>query len=542
MATARIVEPEVVTIDGQFNGTNAGPANRSGLSTAEHPTQLSTTISSLPYELISRIFAVYAVEFELLFDLSWTKLMLVCRRWHNIGLSDCALWGFIDASDPKTLKRTRIQLDRSGDTPLTVHIASFDIDVSASIPVFLQHAERICELHLAFHVVPVLVFANMLSRHSFPLLRSLQLDPSYLWLAAPEELSTTLPVATFKGAMPKLTTLDVSEFTLSWGLLRGLQSLSLTRAHDTGATPTFTKLLSVLDASPSLAYLKLHAVIPSPTPSEDYAVVPLPFLQSLRLKDRLEECSELFRHITISLDTRVSVTATSTIYNNTDTNLLVDLGNHIRGSSAPMVQCVQVTTPGVTFGATPLTVRTFTDISQPDTGKCHAAIFRLTVRPGTDNVLDRVMAQIFGALPCATITQLYCRMAARITVASWKILVPCLPALETVYTFPDGGGERLFNALIEFSEAQGGEMFPPLRHIRLLTYQWTRGIPIHYEMQITRRALAALSKLLGLRHARGKPIEVLEIDVQPEPLNVGPDEWNGLVGRIVQHEDFVEDR
>ncbi|KAJ7467492.1 hypothetical protein FB451DRAFT_1482681, partial [Mycena latifolia] len=53
-------------------------------------------ICTLPNELLSHIFAVYAVESDALFNLEWTRIMYVCRHWHELVLAAHPLWAFIN--------------------------------------------------------------------------------------------------------------------------------------------------------------------------------------------------------------------------------------------------------------------------------------------------------------------------------------------------------------------------------------------------------------------------------------------------------------
>ncbi|KAJ7112114.1 hypothetical protein C8R44DRAFT_582820, partial [Mycena epipterygia] len=52
-------------------------------------------ISSLPNELLTRIFTIYAVESDTLGNLEWAKIMYVCHRWHDVVLVAQPLWAVI---------------------------------------------------------------------------------------------------------------------------------------------------------------------------------------------------------------------------------------------------------------------------------------------------------------------------------------------------------------------------------------------------------------------------------------------------------------
>lgn len=65
------------------------------ISALKHPRNTLVPISKLPNELLSRLFFDYARESGSLFDLQWTKLLLVCRRWNSVARQDQPLWSFI---------------------------------------------------------------------------------------------------------------------------------------------------------------------------------------------------------------------------------------------------------------------------------------------------------------------------------------------------------------------------------------------------------------------------------------------------------------
>ncbi|VDB86847.1 unnamed protein product [Peniophora sp. CBMAI 1063] len=49
----------------------------------------------LPPEILSHIFTLDAEKHKSLWSLKWTRLMLVCRRFREIGLQHCELWSYI---------------------------------------------------------------------------------------------------------------------------------------------------------------------------------------------------------------------------------------------------------------------------------------------------------------------------------------------------------------------------------------------------------------------------------------------------------------
>ncbi|KZV73235.1 hypothetical protein PENSPDRAFT_313018 [Peniophora sp. CONT] len=89
----------------------------------------------LPPELICTIFKECATSHEDLYYLRWTKLLLVCRRWHDIGVSTPKLWSFVECRFAaeraphripnqdqllRMVRRIDAQLLQAGTWPLTI--------------------------------------------------------------------------------------------------------------------------------------------------------------------------------------------------------------------------------------------------------------------------------------------------------------------------------------------------------------------------------------------------------------------------------------
>ncbi|KAJ7611411.1 hypothetical protein DFH06DRAFT_1485299 [Mycena polygramma] len=474
-------------------------------------------ISTLPNELIAKIFEMYAFLEGPPFDLKWTKVMLVCHRWHDVALSEQSLWGFIRDSFTHGMKQIQTQLERSGAAPLSVMIDSLDSPLYATV--ILQHAERLSELNLSGDAASILAFINVLSDHRFPLLQSIKLKPRY----NNPSTSITFPVAVFDGRAPA-----------SSSLLHGLRSLALDLAPDITDSP-FEKLLSVLNASPALTRVKLGRVVASQNPTQSYRVVSLPHLEILWIQEDVEICNALLRHVTIPPTTRVSIYGLGIRSGSNITDLLVPLRKHVRAPSAPTLRCLRIDAPGSYFMLTAFTVALVLNLEH------EAEAFLVNTHPPTDNLLRQIMSKVLKALPCTNITYLDCRSATAITITSWKAALALLPALETVYTSASEGAVRLFTALAELSDASlRGGVWPPLRRVHMYAHIWRR--IEDGNVDIVTPVLDALRLLLRARQACGTPLEVLEIEEQANSLGMAEAEWEALfelVGRFVRNgEDY----
>ncbi|VDC04496.1 unnamed protein product [Peniophora sp. CBMAI 1063] len=95
-------------------------------------------IDRLHPEILSHIFFVHARDNDELYTLRWTRVLLVCKRWHDVATGTQCLWSYIniscavrphdpdpsdiEAHDSPDVRRIDAQLTRAGMSPLTVII------------------------------------------------------------------------------------------------------------------------------------------------------------------------------------------------------------------------------------------------------------------------------------------------------------------------------------------------------------------------------------------------------------------------------------
>jgi hypothetical protein len=479
------------------------------------------SISALPNEIISKIFVDFAFLSGPPFDLKWTKVMLVCRRWHAIALAEQQLWGFIQDSYSDNWKRIRTQLKRSGAAPLTVKIMAGDSGMYSST--LLRHAERLRELRLTGSGIHVLGFMHSLAHRSLPLLREVKFDPSYKLEDVPAEVPRSFPDALFDGRAPRLTELDLTQIPVSWSLLRGLTRLSLVKAPDTYQPDTFTKVLSLLESSPTLTYLKLARLISSNALEQLHPPALLPVLESIWIQDDVELCTALLRHIKIPPTARICVYGLGIETGADIAPFLVPVRAHVRAPGAPTLRCVQLNAGESNFMVSSFTVTTAPNVLEYDSGH-----FIVNTHPANEHALRGIMTKVLKALPCATITHLDCRSATHLTVPSWKTAIALLPALEMMYTFVNVGATRLFTALVELTENPRKAVYP-------LLYAFIWGDD---DTDTVTPVLDALRLLLTTRQARGTPLPILEITDQGASLNLPEAEWEALFEQV---EKFIRD-
>ncbi|KAJ6615215.1 hypothetical protein B0H10DRAFT_1950063 [Mycena sp. CBHHK59/15] len=492
-------------------------------------------ISGLPNELLIRILTIYVVESDSLSNLKWTKLMYVCRRWHEVCIATQHLWSHIDISWRGDLERMIKQLERSGAAPLTIKIAFSSTLRHTGL--LLEHSARIISLDLAGEAQLIHNVIADIPNHRFPVLESISLNPN----SKREEMADgTHPVfqdIALDGNMPCLRSLSLSEIDLPWKSLRGLQELSLDSCFDptTGVPPSFDVLLSVLQASPSLEVLKLYLVIPLPLPKLQYSVVELRSLAHISLRGYVSNCSALLNHLRIPAKTHMQLLPLGVEWGEDIRDILVPVRKHVRDTSAPVPALIKIDCNG---GSAHRAIANFSvsihaDTAPPDilTPNAHLSI---NSHPETEPALRQIMSKIFKAIPYHSITHIDARTAPNLTVASWKAAMQLLPGLEMVYLFANNAAVNIGKALVQIeSLGSARARYPRLKCIHLVALVWR-----DEDNATIAVMLETFTELLRLLYDHGGPLEVLVIDERDQCLRMSEARWEmlfGLVGKFIRN-------
>ncbi|KAJ7469594.1 hypothetical protein FB451DRAFT_1255080 [Mycena latifolia] len=462
-------------------------------------------IFRLPNELLSRILTIHAVDSESLFNLRWTQIMYVCRRWRDLALAAHPLWSFIElgwTGGFRGFRRLVEQLNRSGVAPVTVKIASCH---SANIiRVILPHSERICALELAGEAQYIHELIVSLPDHKLPILSSLHLDANQKLDEVPGGVLAALPQSILEGGIPNLRALTLASINLPWSSLRGLETLSLTKCNDTSqALQTFASVLEMLGASPHLKVLRLGWIIPLPLPDQQYTYLELPMLASIELDDTVTGCTALLNHLRFPPTTHIQIYPSHVNAGADIRELLVPLRKQIRAAGAPTIRLLAFNCHDVES----LIIGAYHETSAPDPLNRDAP-FLLYSHPHTENTLRQIMAKIVKALPFESITHLDARLAARPTPTSWRTALKLLPALEMVYLFTQKGAVSFLRALLEIElNERRRDTYPRLRCLHITAAVWDTK-----EHETIDLMLDLLAELLTHCRTHGRALSVLEID------------------------------
>ncbi|KAJ7231098.1 hypothetical protein C8J57DRAFT_1385545 [Mycena rebaudengoi] len=483
-------------------------------------------ISEFPNELLSNIFLQYAVQTDSLFNLRWTDLMLVCRRWHEILRAHQKLWGFIQVVDnqPQKLKE---QLTRSGAAPLSVHVVSCKSHTYA--PMLLEHTHRLAELDFVGDVLYADSLIALLPSRSFPALHSLKIISGSRHRHSTQS-HPILSDAFFDGRTPLIKRLQLLQVALRWKSMHRLHELSLTACRDTDPA-SFTTLLSVLYACPDLRILTLHENMLPHVGDVVSPAVPLHHLTSLSLHDSIESCIGLLRHILIPTTCRLSLTLMDTPLPQHLEALLFLLYVHHHAQTATPAQHIEFIR--CEQGWFSIGVIAYAEAALPR-WPLPTPLLVIKYDPGSESSRLDAIPQLLRTIPCSRVTQLTCGSAG-FKIPGWKAVLELLPALTTVNIRVSEPSIDFLHTLTEIIESPPGSViaYPSIHTISLRAYVYNPG---NSRPDQVPPLLDALQRLLRLLHTRDTPLEILDID------NSGCLKWEepiwtalfGLVGQLIR--------
>lgn len=390
-------------------------------------------ISALPDELLSRIFR------ELLWlspwSVSWTKIVLVSRRWSGVALDDGQLWTYISNEIGVDILPITVEwLKRSKEYPIHFSLAHCDILPSMGEMV-ASVSHRLSEVKLEASSSEMRDF--FASLRELPALRTLALIGGGQDCTVPSTLERVLPRL-------KVLRLDLVHFpsTDILDVLSGLVELDLDcSGNNMGRpSPTLPQLGRLLRRSPALRFLQLRHSISRQAESETgHSVaaprIPLLQLEELRLADDIGVCTNVIRSLTLPPSTNIEIAAQEDIpvaggRSDHLSNLLVPVRLHLRRRHAPIMRNLRVwldhTYTMAALYSEPTTYQNVVD---------HEPHARITCGPRSrsEREVRRTITKIFNALPLQSITTLDLESAFPFTSpATWRTLFLLIPQRLTI--------------------------------------------------------------------------------------------------------------
>ena len=225
-------------------------------------------ISSLPPELLARVFGFYALvepPWSGVRKLGWIGVTHVCQRWRQVALNDASLWARIVGVSPGAAWISEA-LVRARDAPLLFDIVGMPSPkVLSKIPPHMSHTRKLRLPRLATHDCQAV---GEICTSKAPVLEHFELgtsDATPITCHQPAAGSTL-----FNGHSPKLRSFTTYHIIIPWPLIprgqltqlriilsRGISTPSISSLNDSN------QLFGLLINSPELEILSLDFCLPS---------------------------------------------------------------------------------------------------------------------------------------------------------------------------------------------------------------------------------------------------------------------------------------
>ena len=270
---------------------------------------MSSTIDSLPNELLVKIFVLYrsprgshletfgaATKPDRKNVGTLPPLMSVCRHWRAVILEAPLLWQAIDIG--KSTQWLDLALARSRDVVLELYFHSYPTSVEA-LPMLMPLLHRVRTLWLPPMPPSDLLLLSSAQAPGFPVLEELG-----LWVNTPmrQYRSNCVPFDLSSTRLPALRVLLLQCAVVSWNaeVMSKLRFLHLHSCTPAEKEPSFAHLLDVLEGCHELEVLELHRVIARfepPSPRDPPRTIRLPKLRELTLDDEPKFVRDLIIHV-----------------------------------------------------------------------------------------------------------------------------------------------------------------------------------------------------------------------------------------------------
>ncbi|GJE88330.1 F-box protein [Phanerochaete sordida] len=256
-------------------------------------------VGRLPDELLVEIFLHQSSSWRA-GDRSWTQVLRVCRRWHEVASRCLALWAQICAT---SFEWTVNMLSRSqqaaldvvipdGSTPIINPIISLLAELPRTRSIDWNHYRFLHEATTPVNSAPFLCSVTL--RCTSPV----------------EYIPCPTPFDTLD--MPFLTHVELVDIPVTW--TSNMFSTTLTHltyhlphVRDRRLNQSFPRLLGILKSMTKLQFLELRNVLPEPSRTEDIQVR-LPCLHSLNVYDEPLGTHFLLEHVSFPRDAHISIT------------------------------------------------------------------------------------------------------------------------------------------------------------------------------------------------------------------------------------------
>ncbi|VDC04495.1 unnamed protein product [Peniophora sp. CBMAI 1063] len=328
----------------------------------EYRNQLASPMYRLHPELLSRIMSIYAHGNHELYNLRWTRLILVCRRWHDMAMHSLSLWSFLDIAtirpppmtksskyeetEAQHVRRIEMQLSRAAQSPLSVILELYAEPSEAKLPYtsMFWDPSSLHALRLSGRPDAIEKIMRALACHKHATLRTLKLQCYNSTASTLASMQTSLDVA-LRDNLPQLWHLS-TELTFDWALVRGLRSLRVSYLRDISLSFTLLDVTDALCRCPQLEELEIR--LPGtyqPASNPALASPILPCLELAAVVAPLGVCNQLLERISnLPSSTRLFISAADLSHDIPSLSTLSShIGAHAWGEDAPVIRSLVVT-------------------------------------------------------------------------------------------------------------------------------------------------------------------------------------------------------
>lgn len=386
-------------------------------------------VSTLPKEILGRIFLQYAKATETLNSLKWTKLLLVSRTWYMVGIATPALWSHLAIIWDSKSKITR-QLSRADNEPLFVLWEAYSETRWYPDILWTSYTHRFKSLTLAGRRTSVEKALQDIQPASMILLETLVVnvlelsddseDTDWKPMILPESFTT----------IPTLRTFHLIDAAFPWKWSRTLTEFIVYYTDNSTITTDIFKILTALSQLPLLRTIdfQVHKVTRLSRPFQ--TITNLSGLQKLKLDMPSHGCATLLQYIAVPMECSVRLELHHKLRHQ-DTLPLTDIlaTRHKAPMAIPGLSCLYIHDGSENA----FTVGTRWDRSLGP-GREH---FVFRGKAASPYHRSRILQSVVQALPTHLITDLDVVGSSRLSEATWGKILTWMPLLDTIHLLLD---------------------------------------------------------------------------------------------------------
>ncbi|KZV65105.1 hypothetical protein PENSPDRAFT_756769 [Peniophora sp. CONT] len=484
---------------------------------------LAAPISALPPEILADIFHIYASASNGLFDLSWTKIMLVCQTWRSIGLSTASLWSCLDFDGLFRQRRLTEQLQRSRGWPLDVRARlyisgdSWTDGALVDLGLFPIDSGRVRSLDVRGDSSAITSFLEHVvsPAPTCPLLCSLTIQ--YTTTKGIEKDGIPLLNHLVSGGAPSLYALNLRHITPLWENISGLTSLEVNGAEVNNVT-----LLETLSRCPGLRLLdvSLSPAVDDSIPRDNLARIPLSALQSLQLHaTSIVTCCHLLSSLNIPPDASLSLPTTMTFGEMRTSRVCSQLRRHYQAHGARPMRTIFLRARSHSDGewqSVEIDVFSYVNLDRfmldsLSYSTHEMPYLSLVIVEATPNRLRQALASILDALPVERLTHVNAGSGDSLSKKTWKTILPMLPDLTTITMRADLSALTAIEGLDWFVSTKQRR---PVSHLRFDCVCLATGRSTDDDarnIELAKEAFGAALAHASRAKALGHPLDTIEL-------------------------------